>query len=111
MSDLAFLFPGQGSQFAGMGKSLAAEFVVARETFSEADDALGFSLSQLCFDGPDEELKKTANTQPAILAIVFTPKPVCPPPARCAPGGAARCMACASFPTSRAAYFAATKTA
>jgi [acyl-carrier-protein] S-malonyltransferase len=68
MSDLAFLFPGQGSQFAGMGKSLAAEFVVARETFSEADDALGFSLSQLCFDGPDEELKKTANTQPAILA-------------------------------------------
>ena len=68
MTDLAFLFPGQGSQFAGMGQSLASEFAVARATFAEADEALGFSLSQLCFTGPDEELKKTANTQPAILA-------------------------------------------
>jgi len=68
MSDLAFLFPGQGSQFSGMGQSLAAQFPVARQTFSEADEALGFALSKLCFAGPDEELKKTANTQPAILA-------------------------------------------
>ena len=68
MSDLAFLFPGQGSQFAGMGQTLAAQFPVARQTFSEADEALGFALSELCFAGPDEELKKTANTQPAILA-------------------------------------------
>ena len=68
MSDLAFLFPGQGSQFAGMGKSLAAEFPVARQTFEEADNVLGFALSTLCFEGPDPELKKTANTQPAILA-------------------------------------------
>lgn len=68
MSDLAFLFPGQGSQFAGMGQSLASEFAVARQTFSEADDTLGFAVSTLCFAGPDEELKKTANTQPAILA-------------------------------------------
>jgi [acyl-carrier-protein] S-malonyltransferase len=68
MSDLAFLFPGQGSQYAGMGQSLAATFAVARHTFEEADTTLGFALSELCFAGPDEELKKTANTQPAILA-------------------------------------------
>jgi [acyl-carrier-protein] S-malonyltransferase len=68
MSDLAFLFPGQGSQFAGMGQRLAAEFPIARQTFSEADDTLGFALSELCFNGPEEELKKTANTQPALLA-------------------------------------------
>jgi [acyl-carrier-protein] S-malonyltransferase len=65
----AFLFPGQGSQFAGMGKSLAENFPAARARFEEADDALGFSLSQLCFEGPDEELKKTENTQPALLAV------------------------------------------
>ncbi len=68
MSDLAFLFPGQGSQFAGMGQSLASQFAVARQTFAEADEVLGFELSKLCFTGPDDELKKTANTQPAILA-------------------------------------------
>src|SRR3954454_6391829 len=65
----AFLFPGQGSQFAGMGKSLAANFDAARECFEQADDALGFSLSKLCFEGPDEDLKLTENTQPALLAV------------------------------------------
>ncbi len=68
MLDFAFLFPGQGSQFAGMGQRLAAEFPSARQTFAEADAALGFALSDLCFNGPEEELKQTANTQPAILA-------------------------------------------
>lgn len=64
----AFVFPGQGSQYAGMGKDLAANFRVAADTFAEADDALGFKLSDLCFNGPEEELKLTTNTQPAILA-------------------------------------------
>lgn len=68
MSDIAFLFPGQGSQFAGMGQTLASEFPIARQTFSEADATLGFALSNLCFEGPDDDLKKTANTQPALLA-------------------------------------------
>jgi [acyl-carrier-protein] S-malonyltransferase len=65
----AFLFPGQGSQFAGMGQSLADTFPEARARFEEADDALGFALSRLCFEGPDEELKRTENTQPALLAV------------------------------------------
>ncbi len=65
----AFLFPGQGSQFAGMGKSLAENFEVARSAFEQADDALGFSLSKLCFEGPDEDLKLTENTQPALVAV------------------------------------------
>ncbi len=64
----AFIFPGQGAQHAGMGKELAENFKSARTSFEEADDALGFSLSRLCFEGPEEELKLTANTQPAILA-------------------------------------------
>jgi [acyl-carrier-protein] S-malonyltransferase len=63
----AFLFPGQGSQFAGMGKSLAAEFPAARAIFEEADAALGFALSKLCFEGPEDDLKMTENTQPAVL--------------------------------------------
>ena len=67
MSKIAFVFPGQGSQFAGMGKSLAENFSVAKDVFEEADDALGFGLSKLCFEGPDAELKLTENTQPAIL--------------------------------------------
>lgn len=67
MAKRALIFPGQGSQYAGMGKELAENFAVARETFAEADEALGFSLSRLCFEGPEEELKLTTNTQPAIL--------------------------------------------
>jgi [acyl-carrier-protein] S-malonyltransferase len=69
MSNTAFLFPGQGSQFAGMGKSLAESFPAAKRIFDEADEALGFSLSGLCFEGPDAELKLTENTQPAILTV------------------------------------------
>ncbi|MDO3380030.1 ACP S-malonyltransferase [Geoalkalibacter halelectricus] len=65
---LSFVFPGQGSQYAGMGKDLAENFAIARQTFEEADQALGLSLSRLCFDGPEEDLKLTENTQPAILA-------------------------------------------
>jgi [acyl-carrier-protein] S-malonyltransferase len=65
---LALLFPGQGSQFVGMGKSLCDASPAARGVFEEADAVLGFSLSRLCFEGPEEELKLTANTQPAILA-------------------------------------------
>ena len=67
MSKTAFLFPGQGSQFAGMGKSLADAHSEARETFEEADAALGFPISKLCFEGPEEDLKLTENTQPALL--------------------------------------------
>jgi [acyl-carrier-protein] S-malonyltransferase len=69
MAKIAFLFPGQGSQFAGMGKTLAENYPAARAIFEEADTALGFPLSQLCFDGPEEELKKTENTQPALLTV------------------------------------------
>lgn len=69
MSNLAFLFPGQGSQSVGMGKAFFEQFPVARRTFEEANEALGFSISQLCFEGPEEELRKTVNTQPAILTV------------------------------------------
>jgi [acyl-carrier-protein] S-malonyltransferase len=64
---IAFLFPGQGSQAVGMGKELAEKYPVARETFDEADEALGYKLSQLCFEGPEEKLRLTEITQPAIL--------------------------------------------
>jgi len=66
---LAFLFPGQGSQVVGMGKELASNHIVARRTFEEADDALGYSLSTLCYEGPEEKLRLTEITQPAILAV------------------------------------------
>jgi [acyl-carrier-protein] S-malonyltransferase len=69
MRQVAFLFPGQGSQASGMGQKLALEYPEAQQAFEEADQALGFPLSQLCFEGPDEELKKTENTQPALLAV------------------------------------------
>ncbi len=65
---IAFLFPGQGSQKVGMGADLAREFPAARRVFEEADDALGFPLSRMCFEGPEEDLRLTANTQPATLA-------------------------------------------
>jgi [acyl-carrier-protein] S-malonyltransferase len=67
MSKRAFIFPGQGSQYAGMGKELSENFRIAKDTFAETDEALGFKLSALCFNGPDEDLKLTTNTQPAIL--------------------------------------------
>jgi [acyl-carrier-protein] S-malonyltransferase len=66
-SPIAFLFPGQGSQTVGMGKELAEKNPIARQTFDEADDALGYNLSQLCFEGPEEKLRMTEITQPAIL--------------------------------------------
>jgi [acyl-carrier-protein] S-malonyltransferase len=65
---VAFVFPGQGSQKVGMGQALARTFPESRAVFEEADDALGMALSRLCFEGPEEQLQLTANTQPAILA-------------------------------------------
>jgi [acyl-carrier-protein] S-malonyltransferase len=66
---IAFLFPGQGSQAVGMGRELAERFPLAAETFAEADAALGFPLSKLCFEGPEEDLRLTENTQPAIMTV------------------------------------------
>jgi [acyl-carrier-protein] S-malonyltransferase len=66
---VAFLFPGQGSQYVGMGRSLAESYPLARAVFDEADRVLGFALSSLCFNGPEEDLRRTANLQPALLAV------------------------------------------
>ena len=68
MEVFAFLFPGQGSQYPGMGKELAENFAVVRQTFEEADDALSTKLSRICFEGPESDLLLTENTQPALLA-------------------------------------------
>src|ERR1700688_1144223 len=67
--EIAFLLPGQGSQAVGMGRELSERFPVAAETFAEADEALGFLLSKLCFEGPEEDLRLTENTQPAIMTV------------------------------------------
>jgi [acyl-carrier-protein] S-malonyltransferase len=69
MGKVAFVFPGQASQYPGMGRELAERYPVARAVFEEADKALGFAISKICFEGTEEELKLTANTQPAILAV------------------------------------------
>ena len=69
MGKVAFMFPGQASQYPGMGKELAEKYPAARAVFAEADKALGFSISKMCFEGTEEELKLTANTQPAILTV------------------------------------------
>ena len=69
MSRLAFLFPGQGSQAVGMGKSYYEHYSLARELFGRADEILGYRISRLCFEGPDEELRLTQNTQPALLVV------------------------------------------
>src|SRR6202167_5412789 len=69
MTRIAFLFPGQNSQYTGMGRDLAEKFSVARQTFEEADEALGFSISELCFEGPDDLLKLTEFQQPAICTV------------------------------------------
>ena len=69
MGKTAYIFPGQGSQSVGMGKDLFENFTAAREVFEAADDALGFSMSDLCFAGSESDLQLTANTQPAILTV------------------------------------------
>lgn len=69
MSKIAFVFPGQGAQFVGMGKDFYDNFDLAKKLFDEADDALGYSIKKMCFEGSEDDLKLTANTQPAILIV------------------------------------------
>ncbi len=71
MNDFAFLFPGQGSQFVGMGRDFYERFSIGREVFARADEVLGFNISCLCFEGPEEALKLTQNTQPALLIVSY----------------------------------------
>ncbi|MBI2865940.1 MAG: ACP S-malonyltransferase, partial [Chloroflexi bacterium] len=66
---LAYVFPGQGAQFVGMGRDLFEASPAARAVFAQADEALGFPLSHLCFEGPEEELRQTENSQPAIMTV------------------------------------------
>ena len=69
MNKLAFVFPGQGAQAVGMGKDFCEQYDVAKKLFQQADEALGYSIREMCFEGPAEDLKLTANTQPAILTM------------------------------------------
>ena len=69
LNKLAFVFPGQGAQTVGMGKEFYENYDVAKRLFQEADEALGYSIMKMCFEGPEEDLRLTANTQPAILTI------------------------------------------
>ena len=68
---IAFLFPGQGSQYVGMGKDFYDNYDIAREIFSKANEILGFNFSKLCFEGPEEKLKLTEYTQPALLTVSY----------------------------------------
>ena len=96
----AFVFPGQGSQKVGMGRVWAEGSGAAREAFAEADEALGFGLSRLCWEGPEEELQLTANTQPAILtaSVAAWRAAACPSTRRRVPAATSFCShAMASF--------------